>query len=145
MPTDMTHQSSPAEDEPLRGVALAASLTVNDIDKSVSWYCDVLGFGIDQKHEREGKLRAVSLIAGNVRILLGQDDGAKGSDREKGAGFSLLITTGQNIDAIADGIKARGGVLAAEPTDTPWGMRIFRVIDPDGFKLAISSELRREA
>ncbi|HEX8172979.1 MAG TPA: VOC family protein [Thermoanaerobaculia bacterium] len=134
-----------ANSEPLAGIALSASLTVNDLEKSVAWYRDVLGFGIDRQHERDGKLMAVSLMAGNVRILLAQDDGAKGSDRAKGAGFSLMITTPQNIDAVANRIKTHGGTLASEPADMPWGMRMFRVVDPDGFKLTISSEVRREA
>ena len=50
-----------------------------------------------------------------------------------------MITTDGDITAIADGIKARGGTLDTEPTDTPWGMRIFRLRDPDGFRMTVSS------
>ena len=128
-----------AESESLSGRALAASLTVKDLQKSLAWYQDVVGFTVDQKHEREGKLMAVSLKAGDVRLLIGQDDGAKGWDRVKGEGFSLRITTDQNVDEIANRIKERGGTLASEPADMPWGARVFRLQDPDGFKLAISS------
>ena len=120
------------------GVALTASLTVNDLQKSVAWYL-AMGFVVDRSHERGGKLVAVSLRAGDVRMLIGQDDGAKGWDRVKGEGFSLQITTDQNIDEIAKRIKARGGKLESEPADMPWGVRVFRVVDPDGFKLVISS------
>jgi uncharacterized glyoxalase superfamily protein PhnB len=67
-------------------------------------------------------------------------DGAKGWDREKGVGFSLMITTTQDVDELANGIKERGGTLHAEPEDMPWGPRMFRIRDPDGFRLAISSE-----
>ena len=74
-----------------------------------------------------------------MRILINQDDGAKGWDRAKGEGFSLQITTEQNVDAIAKSITQRGGTLESEPADTPWGARIFRLRDPDGFKLTISS------
>jgi uncharacterized glyoxalase superfamily protein PhnB len=83
---------------------------------------------------------AVSLSAGGVRVLIGQDDGAKGWDRVKGDGFSMMITTDQDIDELAARIKERGGVLAMEPTDTPWGARAFRVQDPDGFRFTVSSE-----
>ena len=93
----------------------------------------------DQRHERDGVLRAVSLKAGNVRILIGQDDGAKGWDRVKGEGFSLMITTAQDVDDFARRIKASGGVLDMEPTTMPWGARVFRLRDPDGFRIAISS------
>jgi uncharacterized glyoxalase superfamily protein PhnB len=131
--------NSPAS-EFFRARTLAAALTVKDLQKSLAWYRDVVGFTVDQKHEREGKLRAVSLKAGDVRILIGQDDGAKGWDRVKGEGFSLQITTDQNVDEIAKRIKALGGTLESEPADTPWGARLFRLRDPDGFKLAISSD-----
>ena len=128
-----------AEPQSLRGHDLAVSLTVKDLQKSLAWYQDLLGFTIDRKHEREGKLVAVSLKAGTVRVLLNQDNGAKGWDRVKGEGMSLQITTNQSVDDIAKRIKDRGGELASEPADMPWGPRMFRVRDPDGFLFAISS------
>jgi uncharacterized glyoxalase superfamily protein PhnB len=124
----------------LTGRELSASLTVNDISRSVEWYRGVLGMTVDREMERDGKLASVALRAGDVRILLNQDNGARGTDRVKGEGFSLMITTTADIDAIAQGIKERGGTLDLEPTDTPWGARVFRVHDPDGFKFAVSTE-----
>jgi uncharacterized glyoxalase superfamily protein PhnB len=128
-----------AQPESFRGRSLSASLTVNDLDKSLAWYRDVVGFTVDQKYEREGKVRAVSLKAGAVRLLLTQDNGARGADRVKGVGFSLQITTAQNVDDIATRIKELGGTLESEPADA-WGARVFRVRDPDGFTLVVSSE-----
>ena len=125
--------------ESFRGRALAASLTVKDIRKSVAWYRDIVGFIVEQEYEREGILRAVALKAGAVQILVTADDGTKGIDRVKGEGFSLQITTAQSIDELASWIKERGGTLAAEPVDA-WGARVFRLKDPDGFNLVISSE-----
>jgi uncharacterized glyoxalase superfamily protein PhnB len=129
-----------AQPESFRAVSLNASLTVKDLGKSVAWYRDVIGFTVDKEHERGGRLMAVALKAGAVRILLNQDDGAKGLDRAKGEGFSLQFTTAQSVDAVANRIKAAGGTLGSEPADMPWGARVFRVQDPDGFKLAFSSE-----
>jgi lactoylglutathione lyase len=143
MSTNSTVPGDPtmrAEPEALRGRTLAASLTVKDLQKSLVWYQDVVGFTVDRKHEREGKLMAVTLKAGDVRLLLGQDDGAKGWDRVKGEGFSLQITTAQSVDEIAERIRKCGGLLASEPADMPWGARVFRLLDPDGFKLTISSD-----
>lgn len=130
-----------AQPETLRGRALMASLTVNDLQKSLAWYRDVVGFVVDQQYEFEGQLRAVRLKAGVVNLLINQDNGAKGWDRKKGEGISLNLTTAQDVDAIAGRIKERGGTLESEPADMPWGARVFRVKDPDGFILAISSEM----
>ena len=131
--------SKRAQPESFRARELSASLTVGDIAKSLSWYQDVMGFVVDREYAREGKLMAASLKAGDVAILLTQDDGGKGADRIKGAGFSLQLTTVQNIDELATRIKASGGVLETEPVDTPWGARVFRLHDPDGFEFVISS------
>lgn len=128
-----------AEEESFRGRSVEVSLTVKDLEKSIAWYHDVVGFAVTQRYEREGKLMAVSLAAGDVRILIGQDDGAKGWDRAKGEGFSMQITTDQSIDAVAARITAHGGTLDSQPIDMPWGVRMFRLRDPDGFRLTISS------
>ena len=137
----MTNTPAPrAVPESFRARALSASLTVNDLAKSLAWYSDVAGFTVEEKYEREGKLVAVALKAGDVELLINQDDGAKGLDRVKGVGFSLQFTTVQEVDTLAQGIVARGGKLDTEPTDMPWGARVFRLRDPDGFRLVISKE-----
>jgi uncharacterized glyoxalase superfamily protein PhnB len=120
-------------------IALSPSLTATDVQKSAAWYRDVLGFAVDREYAREGRLIAVALQAGAVKILITQDDGARGSDRIKGEGMSLQFTTAQNVDELAQRIKASGGVLDSEPADA-WGARVFRLRDPDGFKLVISSQ-----
>ncbi|HEV3048770.1 MAG TPA: VOC family protein [Longimicrobium sp.] len=125
--------------EPFHALALSASLTVKDLQASLAWYRDVVGFTLDSEHEREGKVVAVAVRAGDVRLLLNQDNGARGWERTKGEGFSLQITTSQDVDAVAERIRARGGTLASEPADMPWGARVFRLVDPDGFRFAISS------
>ena len=124
--------------EPLLGQPLQVSLTVKDLQKSVTWYVDVVGFTVTRKIERDGQLRGMAVQAGDVRIVLNQDDGAKGWDRVKGEGFSLYLVTAQRIDDVARGIKERGGALEMEPKDMPWGARIFRLRDPDGFRWTVS-------
>ena len=95
--TGSTERRERSKPESFRARELTATFTVNDLAKSLAWYCDVLGFTLDQKHEREGKFVAASLKAGDVRILLGQDDGAKGMNRVKGVGSSLMLTTAQDV------------------------------------------------
>jgi uncharacterized glyoxalase superfamily protein PhnB len=137
--TDDTDRPRRTTPESLRLRALSAALTAGDLEKSIAWYRDVVGFTLDQSWEQDGKLVGVALIAGDVRINLSQDDGARGKDRAKGQGFRLYMSTVQNVDQIAARIKERGGTLESEPTDMPWGTRAFSLVDPDGFKLTISS------
>jgi uncharacterized glyoxalase superfamily protein PhnB len=126
--------------ETLRLRSAAPSFTVNDIEKSLAWYRDVLGFVVKDRWEQEGKLAGVELAAGGVIFMILQDDWKKGRDRVKGEGFRIYCDTVQDIDDLAARIKRRGGKLAQEPRDEPWGGRDIAVVDPDGFKITISSE-----
>ena len=127
-----------SQETPLDGQALRASLTVRDITQSLTWYRDALGFVVDREFARDGRLMAVSLRAGAVRVLLTQDDGARGTDRVKGEGFSLSIVTTQDLDAIARRVAERTGTaIAAE--DSRFG-RVLRVQDPDGFRFVLMPE-----
>jgi uncharacterized glyoxalase superfamily protein PhnB len=138
-PIEIPQRNVRRSPESFRARSMQASLTVKDIEKSLAWYTEILGFHVLERHERDGKLRAISLVAGEVKVLIGQDDGEKGWDRVKGEGFSLYLETMQDIDALAARIKARGGTLDTDPVMMPWGAKVFRVSDPDGFKYAIAS------
>ena len=112
--------------------SIAPSFTVDDIEKSLSWYRDVIGFAVRDRWEDSGKLMGVEL----------QDDWKKGRDRVKGEGFRLYCQTKQDVDQLASGIKSRGGSLAQEPRDEEWGSRAFTIVDPDGYKITISTPIK---
>ena len=122
---------------------LGCSITCKDVAASIRYYTEVLGFTVAMSFEREGKLAGAIIQAGDIRIVLNQDDGALGWDRIKGQGFYLQINVAApaDVDAAAARIKAAGGTLLTEPEDRPWGARMFQFRDPDGFKLGVSTPL----
>jgi Lactoylglutathione lyase and related lyases len=131
------------KDDGLRLTSAGPGLTVNDIEKSLAWYRDILGFTVGERWMNDGKLMGVELSAGNVMFMIGQDDWKKGRDRVKGAGVRLYCTTDQDIDRLATRIKAQGGTLTQEPKDQ-WGMRDLAVDDPDGYKITIAKPLKKK-
>ena len=56
------------------------SLTVNDLKASEAFFTG-LGFEIEDRWEKDGKLLGLMLKAGEARLGLSQDDGKKGMDR----------------------------------------------------------------
>jgi catechol 2,3-dioxygenase-like lactoylglutathione lyase family enzyme len=124
----------------LRLRSVEPALTVDDIERSLRFYTDVLGFVVGERWEEGGQLRGVSLKAGACSLGLSQDDWSKGRDRKKGEGISLWCGTAQDIDALAARIKAAGARLAQEPSDSPEGGRMLAVDDPDGFRLRLYKE-----
>jgi uncharacterized glyoxalase superfamily protein PhnB len=125
--------------EALHISAIMPSLTVDDLQKSITFY-EGLGFMVDERWEENGTLVGVMLRAGKNQIGLSQDDWKKGRDRKKGIGMRLLMSTTQNVDEIAVRARRAGIQLKSEPYDTEWKSRAFEVIDPSGFLLTISSE-----
>jgi catechol 2,3-dioxygenase-like lactoylglutathione lyase family enzyme len=124
--------------ETLRMRTATPSFTVDDIDQSLRWYRDVLGFVVGERWEEGGQLLGVEMVAGGVSFFLTQDDWKKGRDRAKGEGFRIYCTTAQDVDGLAKLVKARGGTLDREPSDE-MGTRNFAVVDPDGYKITIGA------
>ena len=127
----------------LNATHLGCSLTCKDLEASIRWYRDAVGFAVQQTFEDEGKVVAAVVGAGDIRIVLNQDDGKLGWDRIKGQGFYLQINvaTAADVDAAAQRIKAAGSSLLSEPEDKYWGARMFQFLDLDGFKLGVSTPL----
>jgi lactoylglutathione lyase len=126
--------------ETLRLRSFEPSFTVNDLERSLRFYTDVLGFIVGERWTDGGALRGVRLKAGACELGLSQDDWAKGRDRKKGDAVRIWCKTVQDIDALAARIRTGGGRLTEEPTDQPWGRRSLSVDDPDGFHLTIYQE-----
>jgi uncharacterized glyoxalase superfamily protein PhnB len=125
--------------EALQISAIVPSLTVDDLQKSITFY-EALGFAVDERWEDDGKLLGVMMRAGKNQIGLNQDDWKKGRDRQKGIGVRVSMSTTQNVDEIAARAKRAGITLKSEPQDTEWKSRAFEVADPSGFLLTIWSE-----
>jgi catechol 2,3-dioxygenase-like lactoylglutathione lyase family enzyme len=123
--------------ESLRLRSITASFTVNDLQKSIAWYRDGLGFVVAERWEDQGQLKGVMLKAGACQLGLAQDDFQKGRDRSKGVGLRLWCETSQDVDSLARRVRAAGAGITEEPGEH-WGAYGFTVEDPDGFRITIS-------
>src|SRR5205823_10393131 len=135
--TAVTRERRHRERESLRLRSWEPTFTVNDIEQSVRFYTDVLGFIVIEQMSDGAALQGVLLKAGVCKLGLSQDDWAKGRDRKKGEGVRIWCETAQDVDALAARIKAAGVRLTEGPTNQPWGARSLSVDDPDGYHLTI--------
>ena len=139
MPAKPMTPSHPQRQQPesLRLRSIMPTFSVNDLQLSLAWYRDGLGFFVGNRWEEGSRLRGVTLKAGSCEFGLSQDDFTKGRDRTKGIGFRLWCSTTQDVDGIAARLRSFGGTIVEEPGDR-WDVYSFTAQDPDGFKITIT-------
>lgn len=119
--------------------SLVPTLTVNDLQRSLKFYRDGLGFTVSEEMKDGDKLMGVMLQAGEFTVGLAQDDFAKGRDRVKGVGTRLYLETDHDLAGLARQLKSAGFTTGEGPAPLPWGPTGFTVTDPDGFKMTFTT------
>ena len=104
-------------------------LRVTDLDTSVAYYTDRLGFTLQW---RMGDAASVRRDATSLMLVAG-DQGQPGT--------WLWIST-NDADQLYAEFAARGALLRHPPTNYPWGSRECQVSDPDGHVLRFGADLR---
>jgi catechol 2,3-dioxygenase-like lactoylglutathione lyase family enzyme len=124
--------------------ALEPIFFVRDVDASVAFYCDLLGFTVETRWEAltatteqtPGAIvsaRQLWQIGGaGVRIRLHQ---LEADQALPAPGAIVLIHVADQIEALAADFRAHGLRLAAELAELPDGTRTFSVCDPNGHLL----------
>jgi GNAT superfamily N-acetyltransferase/catechol 2,3-dioxygenase-like lactoylglutathione lyase family enzyme len=124
---------------------LRMELFVEDLDVSVAFYHDVLGFRVERR-----TADYVSLVRGLVVLGLGPiaklpetGDGPGFTRRrlagDKGAGVEIVLEVDgpDELRALYDHCRRRAAV--AEPIQLrSWGLHDFRLTDPDGYYLRVT-------
>jgi catechol 2,3-dioxygenase-like lactoylglutathione lyase family enzyme len=121
--------------ESLRLRAVMPMLLVSDLERSLAWYTDILGFIVAEELRQNGTLVAVRLKAGKVQFLLEQDADRR-PDRPRSQSIRLCCATRQDVHKLAAAIQTRGGAIQEAPDDAHGGQD-FAVVDPDGYTISI--------
>ena len=104
-------------------------LEVNNLEESVEFYSDVLGFTLESNH-REAQPPIASIRSGSLRITLVQQIETM-LKRGRGVHFVLGVS---DVDAFYKKLQARD-LQVTGPRDEGWGGRFVSLQDPDGYRL----------
>ena len=109
-----------------------------DLDRFVDFYTRVLRFRI-VRDERTAEWPYVSIERGSLAIgaVRAWEDPAPAS-RLPPNGVELVLEV-DDVDAEHDHIVGCGVGLVEGLVDRPWGLRDFRLLDPDGYFLRFTS------
>src|SRR5260221_14024324 len=104
-------------------------LEVNNLEDSLSFYHDRLGFEIESQSAGSEPPMA-SVRGGSLRITLVQQIETM---LKRGRGVHFVLGVG-DVDQFHERLKARE-VQVSEPADQGWGGRFVSLQDPDGYRL----------
>lgn len=119
----------------------ATGIVVEDLDRSVRFYTDVIGMQELQRVDvPDLKLQEAILSFGGRGAALvlmeyapGADPGGFGSP---GASGGKIVVSTEDPAALIDAVRAAGGTVVREPENSGFGMVGF-VQDPDGIAIEI--------
>ncbi len=125
---------------------LSPILSVQDIDSSIVYYTEKLGFEhVWTMPDDAGKSFFACVRLGTAEILLGTIDFVEEEKRAyRGVGVQLYIELSKtmDIDALYEQAKSSGAAITREIENRDWGERVFNVNDPDGFNLMIAQRIK---
>ena len=117
---------------------LRLELFVADLDASIRFYERVLAFELQRREPDYASLRADDVILGLGAIAkLPDRDPGPGFTRsrlhaDRGAGVEIVLEV-DDLGAALDRVQRARHPLVETIRDRPWGLRDFRLVDPDGY------------
>jgi catechol 2,3-dioxygenase-like lactoylglutathione lyase family enzyme len=123
--------------------SLRLELFVDDLEASIRFYQRALGFRLVRREADYASLELGGAILGLgpvAKLPAGTDGPGFTRDRLagiRGAGVEIVLEVADVEAAFATAQRAQARIVEP-PRDRPWGLRDFRVLDPDGYYLRIT-------
>ncbi|MDQ3855078.1 MAG: VOC family protein [Chloroflexota bacterium] len=125
------------------GMGLRLELFVRDLDASLAFYCRVLGFELVRREPGYASVRCGGVTFGLGPISrLPPKDGYFTQARleeDRGAGVEIVLEV-NDVTAYHERVTGFGYPILHELQRRPWGLTDFRIADPDGYYLRITSK-----
>lgn len=114
-------------------------MLVQDLEKSLVFYRDLLGFNVEAESLADGKVFWCRISRGQVSLMLQQAEAEDGPAQGRGRGVGLYLVCDE-IDTLFQEFTRRG-VVIEPPSVTYYGMKQFLVPDPDGYFVCFECSL----
>jgi len=126
-----------------RGIGLRLELFVEEMGASIAFYTGVLGFEVARHDPGDyASLRWDDVVLGLGPVAkLPEKGGYFGRDlshHRRGLGVEIVLEV-EDVDGWHDRVALSEYPILEPLQGRPWGLRDFRVSDPDGYYLRITS------
>ncbi len=124
-----------------KGMSLRLELFVNDLEKSSNFYTKVLGFERLEEQEDYIPVRSGSVVIGLGKAAMLRSSHYFNPELQKsrrGLGAEIVLEV-DDVKSVFEKVKATGHKILTPLQKRPWGATDFRIADPDGYYLRITS------
>ena len=120
-------------------------LAVKDVDSTVAFFQDKLGFRHDMSMAGSEGTNVFAIIGlGEAVFGIGTDDRVDMKlSLAPGVQFMVYLPEGQSIDSYYADVQAKGVKIDDELSDTYWGDRAFTVHDPNDNMLTFAVTVKQ--
>jgi len=116
-------------------------LNVADVEASLAFWRDLIGFEVTFRYEPDGKLMYATLQSGEVRVMLNGRGGDAGARRARAHYTEAVLYFGvPSVHQLVRDLRAKG-CDAPEPAAESYGLDEIVIRDPDGYEIAFTSPI----
>jgi predicted enzyme related to lactoylglutathione lyase len=127
---------------PSDAMGLRLELFVEDMDRAIAFYRDVLGFTLLRQEEGYASVQRGGVVLGLGPIAKLPDVGGYFTRprlaRGKGLGVEIVLEV-EDVEAEFERVAATGWPVVEPLRERPWGLTDFRLTDPDGYYLRVTT------
>lgn len=122
---------------------LRLELFVTDVQASIEFYRRVLGFQVAGQASRQYTMltNGEAIISLNGHDALAKDHPLRAvASERRGLGIEIVLSVA-DVEGCHQAAKAQGHPVT-DLVLQPWGLRDFRIVDPDGYYIRVTERRR---
>ncbi|KAK5198988.1 hypothetical protein LTR96_003640 [Exophiala xenobiotica] len=124
-------------------VSLRIEIFPTNLRRMIDFYCNVLHFKLVKHESNYAYLKRDSVFIGAIETPSSETLEEKESYRRPNKGIEIVIEV-DDLEKERDFIVGKGSTLDADIASQPWGLKDFRLVDPDGYYLRITTHSLRK-
>ncbi len=123
---------------------LFVKLAVENMERSLHWYTNVLGFeSVFELPDDDGQAVMAHIRGQKYQDIMLVSDSKSHAKRVKGQGVILNMTV-DDVDSFATRANELKADIVEGPVDRPWNARELVLKDPDGYLITLSMVIDKQ-
>jgi len=118
--------------------SLRIEIFPSDLQRSIDFYSNILGFALLKRKGKYAYLGRDAIFMGAIEVLSSETIEERARYRQPNKGVEIVLEV-DDLERERDSIVRKGWKLDADIHTQPWGLRDFRLVDPDGYYLRITT------